>query len=375
MMWMWILIMGALLIAFIAGFVYLTSRFSRFEIIGRLSKGRKGRRRLLSMVPLVLIVAVLWITMGYMNAVVVLLHLVVVWLIGDLIALLITKLRGKDFKRYYVGGVVIVFTAAYLCVGWYLAHNVWRTDYTITTDKNIGSIRIVLFSDSHVGTTFDGDDWKQYIDRMNKEDPDVILITGDFVDDDTSREDMIKSCEAMGDLQTKYGVYFSFGNHDKGYYDKSYRGYDGDDLISELKKNNVVVLQDEKVLIDNRFYIIGRQDRSEEQRDNSRDEMETLTRNLDKTKFSIVMDHQPYDYEAESEAQVDLVLSGHTHGGQLIPINHVGEWTGENAKAYGYEKRKDTNFIVTSGISDWAIKFKTGCKSEYVVIDVNENNR
>lgn len=371
---MWIFIMGALIVAFIAGLIYLTSRFSKFEIISKLSKGGKRRKRLLSIIPIISIVAVLWITIGFMNAIIVLLHLVVIWIIGDLLALMIAKFRKRPFKRYYVGGAVIIFTAVYLSIGWYLAHNVWRTDYTIKTDKNIGNIRIVLFSDSHVGTTFGGDDWKQYIDRMNDENPDVVLITGDFVDDDTSREDMIKSCKAMGTLQTKYGVYFSFGNHDKGYYDASYRGYNGDDLIAELKKNNVVVLQDEDVLIDNRFYIIGRQDRSEEQRNSSRADIDTLVKDLDKTKFSIVMDHQPYDYTAESKSQVDLVLSGHTHGGQLIPINHVGEWTGENAKAYGYEKRGDTNFIVTSGISDWAIKFKTGCKSEYVVIDVKGNN-
>lgn len=54
-----------------------------------------------------------------------------------------------------------------------------------------------------------------------------------------------------------------------------------------------------------------------------------------------------------------------------INVNHVGELTGENAKCYGYEKRGNTNFIVTSGISDWAFKFKTGCKSEYVVINVS----
>lgn len=48
----------------------------------------------------------------------------------------------------------------------------------------------------------------------------------------------------------------------------------------------------------------------------------------------------------------------------------LGEWTGENAKTYGLAKKDQTNFIVTSGISDWAIKFKTGCRSEYVVIDI-----
>ena len=70
------------------------------------------------------------------------------------------------------------------------------------------------------------------------------------------------------------------------------------------------------------------------------------------------------------EAGVDLVLSGHTHGGQLLPVNYVGEWTGVNAKTYGLERRGKTDFVVTSGISDWAIQFKTGCKSEYVVIDI-----
>ena len=82
------------------------------------------------------------------------------------------------------------------------------------------------------------------------------------------------------------------------------------------------------------------------------------------------MDHQPHDYQAQEASGVDLVLSGHTHGGQMIPFNRMGEWLGLDDKIYGMEKRGDTSFIVTSGISDWAIKFKTGCKSEYVVIDV-----
>lgn len=98
------------------------------------------------------------------------------------------------------------------------------------------------------------------------------------------------------------------------------------------------MLQDENVLIDSRFYIIGRKDRSEEQQGSQRADMESLVKDLDASKFSIVMDHQPYDYDGEEKAQVDMVLSGHTHGGQFIPINDVGEWTGENAKSYGYER-------------------------------------
>ena len=77
------------------------------------------------------------------------------------------------------------------------------------------------------------------------------------------------------------------------------------------------------------------------------------------------------DYDAEAEAGADLVLSGHTHGGQMLPINRIGEWIGANDFTYGYERIDSTDFIVTSGISDWAIDFKTGCRSEYVVIEIN----
>lgn len=110
-------------------------------------------------------------------------------------------------------------------------------------------------------------------------------------------------------------MYFSFGNHDKGYYDESYRGYNGDDLIKELEKNNVTVLQDENVLIDDRIYIVGRQDYSEVEKGGTRADMDELVKNLDTDKYIVVMDHQPHDYDNQEKAGVDMVLSGHTHGG------------------------------------------------------------
>lgn len=209
---------------------------------------------------------------------------------------------------------------------------------------------------------------------MQRQNPDIVLIAGDFVDDGTTRQQMVEACRALGSLQTTYGVYFAFGNHDKGYHDPAARGFTGDDLMAELKKNNVKVLQDENTLIDNRFYIIGRKDFSEILRGNPRQSMNELLQGLNKEKFSIILDHQPNDYNNQTDAEADLVLSGHTHGGQLFPLNKVGEWIGANDKTYGYEKRKQTNFIVTSGLSDWTIKFKTGTKSEFVVIDIKYNN-
>lgn len=368
---MWQVIMMLLLLAEIASFLYLASRIYRFGFVKRISHGNKRIGIAVCLAMVLLLFIGLWLLMGYMNAAICILHVVAFSLIFEGIFLLAGKIRRRKIKQYYAGIAAAVFSVCYLAAGWYLAHDVRQTSYTIETEKAAGKLRIVLFSDSHIGTTFDGTEFLTYVNEMQEKQPDIVVITGDFVDDDTSREDMIAACSALGTLETTYGVYYAFGNHDKGYYGAAYRGYDGDDLIAELEKNRVIVLQDESRLIDDRFYIIGRQDLSEEaESGGTRATMNGLTEQLDRDKFTIVLDHQPCDYENQVRAGVDLVLSGHTHGGQLFPLAFISGLVSENENIYGYEKRENTNFIVTSGISDWAIRFKTGCRSEYVVIDI-----
>lgn len=367
------MIFAAVIMAAVAGVVYLVTRLCKLNLVRIFTKGNRKAGLITGLLVLAATYGIIWMLWGSVNAVICLLHLAVFWLIGDGILWIIRRIRGKEFVRYYTGLMAIVSTTAYLAAGWILAHGVWETEYTLPTQKSVGDIRIVQFSDSHVGTTFDGDGFGKLVRRMEQENPDVVLITGDFVDDDTSREDMEKCCAALGTMKTTYGIYYAFGNHDKGYYGADYRGYDAQDLIEELEKNNVKVLQDENVLIDDRFYIIGRADRSEELMGDGRASMQELVGELDSSKYMIVMDHQPGDYESQEASGVDLVLSGHTHGGQFIPLTILGQIGGfaGNDRTYGYEKRSGTDYIVSSGISDWAIKFKTGCKSEYVVINVD----
>ena len=202
------------------------------------------------------------------------------------------------------------------------------------------------------------------MEDINELKPDMVVLTGDFIDDNTSYEDFKKGAEGLGKLKTKYGVYFVFGNHDKGYYRR--KSFTEDDIRKELANNNVKILEDECLDITENITLIGRQDKEVK----NRKSIQELTENLDKNKYQIVLNHQPNDYENEAKAGVDLVLSGHTHGGQLIPLGQLGVLLGANDKVYGMEKRDDTTFIVNAGISDWAIKFKTGTVSEYVVIDI-----
>ena len=203
------------------------------------------------------------------------------------------------------------------------------------------------------------------MDEMMAHSPDIVLIVGDYVDDGTKRSEMVKACEILGRLDPKYGVWYVFGNHDRGYNRGGEEDFSGDDLVNELKKNHVHVLDDKAELVDDRFYVAGREDSRK-----GRMDIHDLVDGLDRDKYIILMDHEPNDYDNEAAADLDLVVSGHTHGGQMFPITYVGEWFDINDGTYGYERRKNTDFIITSGISDWEIQFKTGTVSEYVIINI-----
>ncbi len=355
----------------IACMIYICSRSARFPFIQRLSGGSIRAGKWISFAIYLAAGIILYLTMNLVNTAIVILHFGGFWLLSELIFWILRKNLHRRFREYLPGLCAILFTICYMTAAWYLCTHVWEKDYELESSRLKGDLRIVQFADSHVGATFHADGLLRYVHEINELHPDLVLITGDFVDDDTSREDMLGSCEALGALETKYGVFFSYGNHDKGYYREEARGWSSAGLYENLEKNHVTVLQDEAQLIDERFYVIGRADRSELSRGGTRQSPAELMDGLEQDLYRIVLDHQPVEYDAEAAAGANLVLSGHTHGGQFFPFNNIGVLTGEYDRSYGHERRGDTDFIVTSGISDWSLIFKTGCRSEYVVVDVH----
>ena len=365
-MGVWIIILIVSLLSCLVGVIYLTATVTKFPFINRISNGKKWLRNLISLLLVIVTFLILMQIWSLTNAIVVFLGAFVIRLVLGILGAIIKKIRGREFKFYWQGWGAIILTVAYFAVGYYLNFNVWTTEYKLQTDKLDGGLRIAMFADSHIGTTFDGDGFAEKMDEIMKYNPDILLIVGDYVDDGTTKEDMIKASEALGELKVPYGVWYAIGNHDRGYNRAEDKTFDERELVKALMDNGVGILVDESVLIDDRFYLVGREDAYYADRAS----IEELTKDLDKNIYTIVMDHQPTDYANEAAAGVDLVLSGHTHGGQLFPVNHVGDWFGINDRTYGYEKRNNTDFIVTSGISCWEIKFKTGTKSEFVIIDL-----
>ncbi len=359
----WLIILAVSLAAFAAGAVYLVVCIGRLSFVQKIADGRKWMNRAVSAVITASVFAVLIYLLSFVNAVVVYLHLVIFFLIGNLVFHFLQKKTGKSFGGSTGGLIVLGFTAIWLTAGFYQDHHVWQTDYYLQTAKNVGTVKVALIADSHLGTTFDGVGFAKHLETIEKQKPDALLIAGDFVDDASDRADLQKACEALGRTHFPYGVWYVYGNHDRGYGQR--RDFSAADLAELLRQNNVHILEDEYAEVGEDLIIAGRQDASR-----NRKTADELLSDADAGRYIILLDHQPNDYENESLSSADLVLSGHTHGGQLIPINRVGELFRLNDRTYGHESRNGTDFIVTSGISAWEILFKTGTRSEYVIITI-----
>lgn len=364
---MWIVILISVAVAAIAGIAFIMNRALRFGFSKKLYEKNKALGLISSVWPIAICLP--FLVFNVFAFIIVIIHLFAIWALTDFIAFIIRKLRKKeDKKRYLCGFVAISITACYLIYGWIMAHTVFITDYTFETDKSLGAddLRIVMLADLHIGATLDGDDFAKQCKRINDAEPDVVLICGDFVDDDSSYEDMVKACDALGTLKAQYGVFWAYGNHDRGYYRNG--NFTTEELENRLEQSRVKILCDESVMINENICVIGREDAS------SRDRLTAaeITKDIDSSKYIIMLDHQPNDYDAIEKTDTDLVLSGHTHGGHVFPAGQIGLLIGANDRVYGTETRQNTVFVVTSGISGWAIPFKTFTLSEFLVIDVKQ---
>lgn len=379
MHWFFILI-AVLAILLIVGLAYLFSRFRRLFLLGEKTEDvpKKKRSVATGAAAAVMILLILGCVVWPYILIVPVLHLIVFWaLLEQLMKFVEWVVRKNDAKEqnerkrpqektvpFWMAGILaMLLTVIYMAVCYYLAVHVCKTEYTIKTDKDVPPLRVALIADSHVGACFDGNGFAEHMKTIEEQHPDILVIAGDFVDDDTSKTDMVRSCAALGEMNTTYGVYYVPGNHDAGYSDN--RGFSYDDLLSELRKNDVTVLEDESVLIADKYYLVGRNDRSME-----RMTIDRLLMFIQPAYYTIVLDHQPNDYAAEAQAGCDLVLSGHTHGGQMFPVGILSDLLGANDATYGLKVKDNTTFIVTSGIADWAIPYKSGTVSEYCIIDI-----
>ena len=223
----------------------------------------------------------------------------------------------------------------------------------ITGDKD--KLKIVAISDWHLGFRTDKKSLKKDVDRINAENPDIILIGGDLIDNSIIPVISQEMEKELNRLNAPMGIFMAPGNHE---YISGMK-----DCVDFLSKTKIQLLKDSAVVLPCGLQIIGRDDYSNKNR-LSTNEWSRLT---DSSKPIIIVDHQPYNLDEVQNMGADLQFSGHTHNGQFIPLNYITSLLFDIS--YGYEKRENTHFYVSSGIALWGPPFRIGTNSEIVVFE------
>lgn len=142
---MWQIIFLSVFLAVIAGFLWMAFAVCRFHSISRFVSRKWWKRMLIGAFIVICAMVVLHFTMGFVNMVIVFLHLLIIWMLCDTFAWIKRRKVPKQEKHYYVGICAIVFTTIWLGIGWYNAHEVKRTEYNLQTNKKLGidSLKVV----------------------------------------------------------------------------------------------------------------------------------------------------------------------------------------------------------------------------------------
>lgn len=273
-----------------------------------------------------------------------------------------------------VGIICAVIITTVSIYGVINAGNIQTTKYDISIDKKAGkldSLNVVLIADLHLGYNIGCRQMEQMVKKINAQDPDLVVVAGDIFDNEyEALEDPDRLAEVLRGIQSKYGVYACYGNHDIqekilagftfGGKEKKESSVKMDEF---LEKAGITLLRDEYVLIDDSFYLYGRPDYERPGRGiDERKSAQEITADMDLSLPVLVIDHEPGELQELADAGVDADLCGHTHDGQLFPGNLTIKLMWENA--CGYLKKGDMHSIVTSGVGLFGPNMRVGTKSE-----------
>lgn len=365
---MFILILCVMTVLLGAGLYWMTGRWLSFYGID--VKKRSVRLLRIGFLLLVFLLCRLWRMTGL-----IVVHLIVLFVAVELAAFFIRhfgrehrETRGYQVaRRIYLSGLVpVIITCVLLGYGAYNMNHIVSTEYTVTTDKVHSDYKVVLITDTHYGTIQSPDVLKSIIEEINAQRPDLIVLGGDIVEEGTSKVSMEDAFQVFGKLKSTYGTYYMYGNHDRqDYADAKSRTYTEEELLKALQSNGITALRDEWVSVGEELILAGRDDAG---RMTGRASVEDLLKDTDRGHFLITVDHQPVEVEENAEAGVDLLLSGHTHAGQIFPVGYFTDrFLGPN---YGRYEEGGCTLIVSSGATGWGFPVRTQGKCEYVVVDI-----
>lgn len=262
----------------------------------------------------------------------------------------------QSFMIHSVAGSVAI--AALMVVlfayGNWNYRNKVRVPLALNTEKKLEArTRVVFVSDLHLGYHNPRKELARWVDLMNAEKPDVILIAGDVID--ISVRPLLEDGMADEFRRLSAPVYACLGNHEY---------YSGEPKARQFYDDAGIHLLIDSMAVVGDICVIGRDDRTNVHRSS----LGKIMKKVDRSKYLILLDHQPYHLEQAEKCGIDFQFSGHTHYGQVWPINWITDMIYEDA--FGSYQKGRTRYYVSSGLGIWGGKFRIGTRSEYVVAEV-----
>lgn len=280
-----------------------------------------------------------------------------------------------------IGSVVVTCAVATCLYGIFNARNIKVNEYSVTVNKSCGSdkhLKAVLVADLHMGYAIGVDHITNMVEKINQQDADIVIIAGDIFDNSYDGMDDPEGIkEQLKSIKSKYGVYAVYGNHDidekilMGFtFDWGGKQLHNEKMTNFMKECNIKLINDESVLINDEFYLVGRRDTDKPgTEDGTRAEISELTKDLDKTKPIFVLSHEPDELQKTADAGADIDFSGHTHDGQLFPGNLTIGLFWENP--CGMIKKDNMYSIVTSGVGVYGTFMRVGTDAEICSVDID----
>jgi uncharacterized protein len=273
--------------------------------------------------------------------------------------LFLVLFHGDAFRYYSVVAALAVFALA----SGYSLYNGLRAPVLREVDVKIGKLpktmegfTIVQLSDLHLDNLKSAAWFENIVDRANALNPDLIVITGDLVDVDLCKMDCY--CDILAKLKAKYGVYAITGNHE------FYVGIDK--FIAILKKTNIPLLRQGKVTIAGALELAGIDDISGNNSAQADAWLKTALENCDFKKPVILLSHQPGIFDKAAASGVDLQLSGHTHAGQIPPMDLIVMFYFKYP--WGLHRKNSSYLYTTVGTGTWGPPMRLFSRSELVKI-------
>ena len=295
----------------------------------------------------------------------VMLYLVILFLFLDLGRLVHIVPKSLLYHNWQSAVAICVLLFGIFLYGNLHYYNKVRVTLDLSSSKPLPkTYKVVMVSDLHLGYHNTRKELARWVDMMNAEQPDFILIAGDIIDG--SMRPLLEEKMAEEFHRLKAPAYACLGNHE------SFAGKP--QALQFYKDAGIHLLVDEAVVIDSSIVIIGRDDRMNLHRKPLKNLIESLTSvpgpvEGQSLPFTILLDHQPYHLDQTEAAGIDFQFSGHTHRGQVWPISWITDRVYECS--WGPYQKGNTQYYISSGIGIWGGKFRIGTQSEYVVATIS----